>query len=313
MIFELTIIGTSSATPTKLRQPSAQILNINEQLYLIDCGEGTQIQLKRLKIRFNRINHIFISHLHGDHYLGLLGLISTMHLEGRTQEIHLYGHPGLEEIITLQLKYAETRLNFQIHYHHLISSSSELIFENSIQTVHTIPLNHRVPCYGFLFKEKKRKKKILAEKIDYYNIPKEKLQSLKNGEDYQNNNIIVPNNELTLEPPDPRSYAYCSDTIYDEKIIPLIKRVDLLYHESTFMQDMLERAQETYHTTTIQAATIAKKANVKKLLLGHFSARYTDLQPMLDEAKSIFPETMLAIEGNKYLITEFADNKIKNS
>ncbi|MBN4066160.1 ribonuclease Z [Candidatus Amoebophilus asiaticus] len=272
---------------------------------MIDCGEATQIQLKRFKIRFNRIKHIFISHLHGDHYLGLLGLISSMHLEGRSNELHIYGSPGLEEIINLQLKYSETTLKYPLIFHPLQAETSELILDNTNLIVYSVPLDHRIPCNGFLFQEKERKRKILREKIEQYAVPVTYMEALKNGDDYkEENGRIIPNEELTTDAPTPRAFAYCSDTAYEEKIIPLIKGVDLLYHETTFMHDLVERAKETYHSTTIQAGTIANKAGVKKLIIGHFSARYGSLQPLLEETKSVFPNTILAIEGESYQIEE---------
>lgn len=305
MIFELTVLGTSSASPSKNRQPAAQILNINEHLFLIDCGEGTQVQLKRFKIRFHRITHIFISHLHGDHYLGLLGLILSMHLEGRKNELHLYAPSGLEEIINLQLKYAEATLRYPLIFHPLASNKTELIMQNDFLNVHTIPLEHRIPCNGFLFREKTKNRKLLTDKIKFYNIPVSEFESIKNGNDFVDvKGNRIHNDELTTAAFKPRSFAYCSDTAYNENILPVIDNIDMLYHEATFMHDMLERAKETYHSTTIQAGTIALKANVKKLIIGHFSARYSDLLPLLEETKTVFPEAYLAIEGNKYQVTD---------
>ena len=261
MTFELIILGSSSALPTSTRHPTAQLLNVDEHFFLIDCGEATQMQLRKYKLKFQRINHIFISHLHGDHYLGLMGLLSTMHLLGRKNEIHIYAPPGLKEIIDVQYKYAKTGFNYNLAFHFLKMDEPEILFEDEKLTVETILMNHKIPCWGFVFREKSK--------------------SSKSG----------------------RSFAYCSDTCYDESIIEKIKGVDVLYHEATYMQNMLVRAKETFHSTTIEAGTIAKKAEVKKLIIGHYSARYKDLEPLLEETKSVFENTVLAVEGEKYLIT----------
>jgi ribonuclease Z len=262
--------------------------------------------MKRYGLRKNRLNHIFISHLHGDHYLGLMGLLSTMHLNGRNQSLYLYGPEGLAEIITLQLKYADTKLNYPIHFKELRNSSSERIFENSKITVDTIPLQHRISCNGFLFREKPKPRKLIKEKIESLKLSVAHINHLKNGHDIFNDSgqLIFKNFDLTLPAKKSRSYAYCSDTKYDESIVPIISEVDLLYHEGTFMHDMLERAEQTFHTTALQAGTIAQKAKVGKLLLGHFSNRYKDLNPLLEEAKTIFDETDLAEEGKQFDIPE---------
>ena len=271
--------------------------------FLVDCGEGTLIQLNRYKIKFHRINHIFISHLHGDHYLGLLGLLSTMHLQGRTIPIHLYCQAPLKEIIDIQLKYSETILRFPIHYHMLDPKNSAVIMEDDDLEVSTIILNHRIPCTGFLFKEKPRSRKLQKDKLQKFNVPISVYQDLKNGMDYTDEfGKVIANSELTTDPKNARSYAFCSDTCYDERILPQISEIDLLYHEATFLNDKEERAKETFHSTAAQAATIAKKANVKRLIIGHFSARYKNLYPLLDEAKEVFPETTLAMEGDVFSI-----------
>lgn len=303
MGFELTILGSSSAIPTFQRFPTSQVLKLNERLFLIDCGEGAQIQLSKYEIKAHKINHIFISHLHGDHYLGLMGLISSMHLLGRTAELHVYGQPVLLEIINLQLKASSTTLRYHLIFHPLGTEKGELILDDDELTVTTIILNHRIPCTGFLFKEKNKPRKLIKEKIDEYAIPIPALAGIKRGQDYRNEaGITIPNEELTLPPSSPKSYAFCSDTIYDESIIDAIKEVDLLYHESTFLHDLLPRAKETYHTTSIEAGTMALKANVKKLLIGHFSSRYKHLEPLLLEAQSVFPDTELAVEGSVFEI-----------
>ncbi|MBK7431125.1 MAG: ribonuclease Z [Bacteroidetes bacterium] len=303
MVFEVSILGSSSATPIYQRHPTAQVLNIHERFFLVDCGEGTLIQLNRYKIKFHRINHIFISHLHGDHYLGLLGLLSTMHLQGRTIPIHLYCQAPLKEIIDIQLKYSETILRFPIYYHMLDPKNSAVIMEDDDLEVSTIILNHRIPCTGFLFKEKPRSRKLQKDKLQKFNVPISVYQDLKNGMDYTDEfGKVIANSELTTDPKNARSYAFCSDTCYDERILPQISEIDLLYHEATFLNDKEERAKETFHSTAAQAATIAKKANVKRLIIGHFSARYKNLYPLLDEAKEVFPETTLAMEGDVFSI-----------
>lgn len=301
MNFELTILGCSSATPTSERNPTAQVLNVLERFFLIDCGEGTQMQMRRNKIKFQRISHIFISHLHGDHYLGLMGLLSSMHLLGRKHDLHLYGNPVLKEIVDIHLKAGDTRLNYPLHFHPLTYDKSELLFEDDKVTVHTIILNHRIPCCGFLFREKPRPRHIIREKLKQYNVPVWAINNIRNGEDFiTEEGKTIPNEELTNSPPPPRAYAYCSDTRYNESIIPQLEGVDLLYHEATFMQDMLPRAELTYHSTAREAATIALKAKAGQLIIGHYSARYGNLQPLLEEAKEVFANTLLAEEGKKY-------------
>jgi ribonuclease Z len=305
MPFELTILGSSSATPTLNRHPTAQVLNIRERFFLIDCGEGTQTQLSRFKIRHNRISHIFISHLHGDHYLGLMGLLSTMHLQGRTNEVHLFGQPELMDIIELQLRLSQTVLRFNLIFHPVKNYTGAVIHEDEDVVIRTIVLKHRIPCTGFLFREKPKPRKLLIGKMQQYNIPFRYFAGIKNGKDYTDDfGNIIPNNELTISAGLPRSYAFCSDTIYDEQMADEVRGVDLLYHEATFMHDMLDRAKATYHSTCIEAATVAMNAGVGKLLIGHFSARYKDLTPMLIEARSVFPKTELAVEGKKFEVTE---------
>jgi ribonuclease Z len=298
--FELTILGCSSATPTSTRNPTAQLLNIAERFFLIDCGEGTQMQLRKYKQKFQRINHIFISHLHGDHYLGLMGLLSSMHLLGRTNDMHLFCPAELQEIIEIQYRHSQTWLNYKIIYHPHNYVNNELIFEDDKVQVKTIVLNHRIPCAGFLFVEKPVLPNISVEMLKKYRIPVEKIMGIKNGDDLvMADGTIVPNEHLVTSSHKPRSYAFCSDTKYDERILEVIKDASLLYHEATFLHEMLDRAKETYHTTAKQAGEIAMKAGVKKLMIGHYSARYKDLGPLLEEAQSIFPETLLAIEGEK--------------
>jgi len=303
MKFEVTILGSSSATPIYNRNPSAQVLNINERLYLIDCGEGTQQQMLRFDVKASRIDHIFISHLHGDHYLGLVGLLSSMHLNGRSKTLKLFGPPELKEIIDLQLKYSDTTLQYPIDFIATHTDKPKVILDTTDITVETIPLNHRIATTGFLFKQKKRLKKIIKEKIIELNIPVNQFSEIKKGADYvAPDGTVYKNWEITNNPKEPKSYAYCSDTIYDESYFEQISNVDLLYHEATFLNTMLERAQSTFHTTALQAGEVALKIGAKRLLIGHFSARYKTLTELLDEATSVFPETELAVEGKTFVI-----------
>ncbi len=302
--FELIILGCSSATPTSKRNPTAQLLNIAERFFLIDCGEATQIQLRRFKLKFQRINHIFISHLHGDHYLGLMGLISSMHLLGRTTELHLYCPAELQEIVEVQFKHSQSYINYKIIYHVHKYINNDLIFDDDRVEVRTIVLNHRIPCCGFIFKEKPLLANISKDIIHQYQLSVEQIIAIKEGADLiKESGEIIKNEKLLLAVKEPRSYAYCSDTCYDEKIIEYIQGVNLLYHEATFMQEMQTRAKETFHSTALQAGTIAKKAEAKQLMIGHYSARYKDLEPLLMESKSIFENTILAIEGEKTIIS----------
>jgi ribonuclease Z len=305
MVFDLTILGCSSATPTSKRSPTSQLLNILDRHFLIDCGEGTQVQMRKFKIKFARINHIFISHLHGDHFFGLVGFLSSLHLLGRTNDMNIYCPPGLKDILELQFKHSDTRLRYTINYTELEYGKSVKIFEDNKLEIFTIPLLHRISCNGFLFKEKPSLPGIKKEAIRTYNISVEQLPKIKQGQDLVlEDGRVIPNKELTVQPPPPRAYAYCSDTAYNEQIIPIIEGVDLLYHEATFMEDMKPRAVETFHSTTIDAATIAKKAGVKQLIIGHYSARYSVLEPMQAEAQSVFPNTLLAEEGRCYKVLQ---------
>ncbi len=302
--FSVTILGSNSAMPVYDRHPSAQVLNINEQLYLIDCGEGTQIQLQKYNIRPSKINHIFISHLHGDHYLGLVPLLDTFALLGRTAPIHLYGPPLLIKVIDLHRTINGWTIDdapYKIHFHPLDPLNSELILDSKKLIVKSIPMNHRVPCTGFLFEEKPKERKMLAEKITTFNIPYTAIPNIKKGADYTTTEgKVIPNEELTVPPPPTRSYAYCSDTAYNESILPIIKGVDLLYHEATYLEDRAELAAPRGHSTAKEAALIAQKAGVKKLLLGHFSSRYHELHPFVEEAKTVFEHSKLATEGHVF-------------
>lgn len=303
MRFEVTVLGSSSATPIFNRNPSAQLLNSLDKYYLIDCGEGIQQQLMRFDLKASRIDYIFISHLHGDHYLGLVGLLSSLHLNGRTRPLYLFGPPELKTIIDIHLQFSQTTLQYPIEFRPTKGDVSEVILENVDLTVETIILQHRIACTGFLFKQKKRLRKIIKEKVEEHHVPHDFIRLLKRGADYTDENgHVFRNEELTTDPDEPRSFAYCSDSIYDESYFYQLKNVDMLYHEATFMHDMLDRAQITFHTTARQAGEIAKVCEVKRLLIGHFSARYKNLGPLLEEARSEFLATDLAVEGRTFLI-----------
>jgi ribonuclease Z len=304
MKFEVTILGSSSATPIFNRNPTAQALNINEHLYLIDCGEGTQQQMLRFDIKASRIDYIFISHLHGDHYLGLVGLLSSMHLNGRKKALCLFGPPHLKEIIDLQFKYSETTLQFPLEFTVTNAQKAEVLVNNNDIIIETIPLDHRIDCTGFIFREKKRLRKLKKEKLEELHIPVEYYTALKRGNDYTaNNGVVYKNDTLTSDSDEPKTYAYCSDTLYNEQYFEQISNATLLYHEATFLNDMLDRANDTHHTTALQAGQIALKTNAKRLLIGHFSARYKTLNELLEEARSVFPLTELAIEGKTFIIS----------
>lgn len=305
MTFRLKIIGSNSAAPAFNRNQTSQVLLVNNTYFMIDCGEGTQLRLSKLKIKINKIDHIFVSHLHGDHYFGLIGLMSTMHLFGRTKPLYVYGPSPIKEIIDMQLKYSETILNFEVIYLFTDRTEEEIIFENKDLTVKKFLLNHSIFCTGFRFDEKPRKPKIKKEKLPE-NFSVADLGKLKGGEDIldEKGKLLFKNEELTFPPKRSRSYAYCSDTKYDETLLEYISGVDLLYHEATFANDMAERAGNTFHSTAEQAARMALKAAAGKLLLGHFSVRYRELDVLLDEARNIFNESYLAIEGKIIEIEE---------
>lgn len=303
MRFSILILGNSSATPMYERHPTSQVVNHNEQLYLIDCGEGTQMQLTRYGIKSNRINHIFISHLHGDHYLGLVGLISSMHLMGRKTDLHLYGPAPLEEILALNFKYSETELRYNLIFHPTNPTETAVLFESKLLRVESFPLRHRIACTGFRFQEGARPAKLDVEKVAKLHIPPALINGIKWGLDFTDKDGKVhPSSELTTPAPLPRSYAYCSDTVRIPDYLPSIHRANLLYHESTFLHEMKDRAVETFHTTSFEAGEIAKEAEVGHLLLGHYSARYKtkELTLLLDEARSAFPHTDLSVEGKWY-------------
>jgi ribonuclease Z len=297
----LTILGCYAATPRTFTNPTSQVLEIRNRLFLIDCGEGTQVQLRKNKIKFSKINHVFISHLHGDHFFGLIGLISTFALLGRSTDLHVYGPKGIKEIITLQLKLSNSWTKYGLFFHELESKESEVIFEDNKVLVKTIPLKHRVYTNGFLFQEKIRERKLNLEAVQQYEIDKCYYQNIKNGKDViLDNGQTVENHELTFDPIPPLSYAFCSDTIYNESIIPHIENVDILYHESTFLDSEKELAEKTMHSTAKEAATIALKANVKQLLLGHYSTRYESIELFREQAGTIFPNVLLANDGKSF-------------
>ena len=299
MTFRLKILGSNSAAPAFNRNQTSQVLQVYNTYFLIDCGEGTQLRLGKARVKINKISHIFISHMHGDHYFGLIGLISTMHLFGRKHDLNIYCPTPLEEIISLQLNHSETILNFKINYFFIDQMEEDIIFENKHVTIQKFLLNHSIFCSGFLFKEKPKPIRINKDKLPE-NFSITNIGKLKKGEDIYDTDgkLLYKNSDLTLPPRKSRSYAYCSDTKYEENIIPIIKGVDLLYHEATFTKEMEQRADKTFHSTAEQAGKIAKKAKTKKLLIGHYSVRYRELEPVLKEARSVFPESYLAIEGN---------------
>jgi len=295
---KLTILGCYAATPRTITNPTAQILEIKNRLFLIDCGEGTQVQLRKNKIKFSKINQIFISHLHGDHFFGLIGLISTFSLLNRNNDLHIYGPKGIKEIIMLQLRLSNSWPNFDLHFHELTSNQSELIYEDEKVMVKTIPLKHRVYTNGFLFQEKTDKRKLNIEAVEKYQIEKCYYQNIKNGKDILlDDGTLVSNEQLTFDPEKPRSYAFCSDSAYNEAILPIIEKVDVLYHEATFLQSEENLAAKTMHSTAIEAATIAEKAQVKQLILGHYSTRYDNINLFKEEAETVFSNILLADDG----------------
>lgn len=298
---KVNILGCYSATPRTITNPTAQVLEINNQMYLIDCGEGTQVQLRKHKIKFSRINQIFISHLHGDHFFGLIGLISTFSLLNRPNDLHIYGPKGIKEIILLQIKLSKSYTKYNLFFHELEYKESELIFEDEKIEVYTIPLKHRVYANGFLFKEKPGLRQINIEATKEKKIDVCYFNKLKQGSDLkQEDGNIIKNETVTFDPKPTKSYAFCSDTVYNEEIVPLIKNIDVLYHESTFLERDLEKCVPTGHSTAIQAATIARKANVKYLILGHYSTRYANINLFKEEADTIFDKVLLADDGKVF-------------
>ena len=298
---KLTILGCYAATPRTITNPTSQVLEIRNRMFLIDCGEGTQVQLRRNKIKFSKINHIFISHLHGDHFFGLIGTISTFALLGRTTDLHIYGPKGVREIITLQLRLSNSWTTYGLFFHELESDQSEVIFEDNKVVVKTIPLKHRVYTNGFLFQEKPGERKLNVDAAQQYDIHTAYYQKIKNGGDITlDNGTVIENERLSFDPIPPMSYAFCSDTVYNEDIIPIIQNVDVLYHETTFLQSEEALAQKTLHSTSKEAATIALKSNAKQLVLGHYSTRYDGIERFKEEAETIFPNVLLADDGRSF-------------
>jgi len=298
---KLHILGCYAATPRILTNPTAQVLDINNHLFLIDCGEGTQVQLRKHKIKFFRIKHIFISHLHGDHVYGLVGLISTFKMLKREAPLHVYGPKGIKEFITTQLKLSNAWTDYPLHFHELESTTSEVIYEDEKVTVRTIPLQHRIYCNGFLFEEAPKDRKLNLNKVLNYNIDKAYYNSIKKGKDITlSTGELIPNKELTLEAEPSKSYAFCSDTKYDEAKLPLIENTTVLYHESTFLERHAHLCEATGHSSARQAATMAQKANVKQLILGHYSTRYENINLFLEEATIVFQNTLLSKDGKVF-------------
>ncbi|WP_298237987.1 ribonuclease Z [uncultured Algibacter sp.] len=298
---KLSILGCYSATPRALTNTTSQVLEISNHMFLIDCGEGTQVQLRKHKIKFNRIKHIFISHLHGDHFFGLVGLISTFRLLTREADLHVYGPKGIKEVVTLQMKLADSWTNYNIFFHELTSTESELIFEDEVVEVHTIPLEHRVYTNGFLFKEKPKDRKLDITAAEDAKINVAYYRKLKQGFDVTNEEgKLIKNTLVTKNGKKPKSYAFCSDTVYNESIIPIIKNADVLYHESTFLEKHAHLGPKTKHSTAKEAASIAKKANVGTLILGHYSTRYDSLNAFKEEAKEVFDNVELAEDGKTF-------------
>lgn len=295
---KLNILGCHSATPLGNAHTTSQVLEVKDQLFLIDCGEGTQIQMRQQKIKFSRIKHVFISHLHGDHFFGLVGLVSTFRLLGRISDLHIYGPKGIKEAITLQLKLANSWTDYNLFFHELENKESELIFEDDSLKIYTIPLDHRIYTNGFLFVEKQGLRRLDNEKIKNYNIPHFDFQNLRLGYDLiLENGKVLKNEMVTIDPKPTKSYAFCSDTAYNESIVPLIKEVDLLYHEATFLNAHKNLAERTKHSTAEQAAKIAQLAQVNRLVLGHFSSRYRDRSNFIAEASPFFDIVELAADG----------------
>lgn len=300
--FEVNILGCGSALPTARHYPSTQILNIRDNLFMIDCGEGAQIQFRRMRLKFTRLGHIFLSHLHGDHCFGLIGMISTFALVGRTGELVIHAHHQAEQVFRPQLDFFCRDLPFTVRFEPVLPNRTEVIYEDKSIRVRSLPMIHRVPCSGFLFEEKVGMRHLLGDMMNFYNVPVYRRAAIKAGEDFvTSDGRIIPNSYLTTPADPPLRYAYCSDTAYSERLIPWVEGVDLLYHEATFAHESVVLAKQTTHSTARQAATIALRAGVKKLMIGHFSARYNDEKDLLAEACEVFPETILAYEGLKYL------------
>ena len=300
-MFGVTILGNNSAIPAYDRHPTAQVVTMNDQLILIDCGEGTQMQMAKYRIRRSKINYILISHLHGDHYFGLMGILTSMGLLGREHDLHLFAPPLLEAIIHAQLNAANTALPYVLHFHPLVNDG--LILNDNKFTIECFSTKHRVSCKGFIIREKKQPRRINKDTINQYDIPTAFFDKLKMGDDYETKEgDIIKNDWVTIANKPANSYAFCADTIYDEELVPIVKNVTLLYHESTYLKDMNDRAALRFHATSEQAATIAKKASVNRLIMGHFSSKYESIYPFLEEAKEVFDNSHLAVEGVTFIL-----------
>lgn len=295
--FKIHILGCGSALPTLKHNASSQIVEIRNKLFMIDCGEGTQLQLRRSKTSFSKLTAIFISHLHGDHCFGVIGMISTLGLLGRTAPLHIYAHEDFEKILNEEMEAFCNSLDFDVIFHKVDTTAIDVVYEDKSVTVTTIPLDHRIPCCGYLFHEKQALPHIRRDMLDFYNIPYCYCNNIKNGADWQlADGTVIPNSQLTIHADAPRKYAYCSDTRYMSNLHELVEGVDLLYHESTYCADNMERAEAYYHSTAAQAATVARDANVKRLIIGHYSSRYQDDNVFLKEAREIFANTELTDE-----------------
>jgi ribonuclease Z len=291
------ILGCGSALPTLRHYPSAQVVELREKLFMVDCGEGTQLQLRRLHVRFTKVSHVFISHLHGDHCFGLIGMISTFGLLGRTAKLHVHAHHALEGLLRQQMAFFCRDLGYEVAFHPIDTSCQQVIYEDRSLTVETIPLSHRMPTCGFLFREKPSLPHIRREMVDFYHIPTSQIQNIKNGADWTTEDgELIPHSRLVLPADAPRSYAYCSDTRYLPDLHLQLQGVSTLYHESTYGEDNLAMAEKYYHSTARQAATVARDAGVGQLILGHYSSRYDDEQVLLSEARQVFPNARLANE-----------------
>lgn len=302
MSFKLTIIGSGSAVPTQTRGVTSQFLNFNERRFLIDCGEGTQLQLRKYKVKFQRLQCIFISHLHGDHYLGLVGLLSSMSLLGRTKKLTVYGPEELEELLRFQFKVAKVHFNFDLEFVHLGASEMQVIYEDKVIKVSSFPVKHRIDCWGFRFDELPKEKNVNPSKIEEHQLKLEEILAVKRGEDITREASYLRNEELTLPETPLVSYAYSADTKYFDKMADYVQGVNLLYHEATFLEKHSDRAKATMHSTALQAATVANTAKVKQLILGHFSARYKDTSELLIEAKSVFEHTVCVNDGDEFIL-----------
>lgn len=297
----LTILGCYAATPRTITNPTAQVLEMKNRMFLIDCGEGTQVQLRKNKIKFSRINHVFISHLHGDHFYGLIGLISTFSLLNRQNDLHVYGPKGIKEVTLLQLKLSGSWTSYNLYFHELESKEAQIVFEDDKVIVSTIPLKHRVYTNGYLFQEKTGDRKLNLDAVMNLDIDTCYYNKIKSGGDMiLDDGTVIPNDKLTFDPLPPKSYAFCSDTVYDETIVSLIRDVDVLYHESTFLDSEEQYCEQTMHCTAKQAAKIAFLANAGQLVLGHYSTRYGSIEPFKEEAQTVFPNVHLADDGKVF-------------